>query len=172
MRTSLKSFLALLCALIAAVSCDNPREEFHIVQEVTAEDLRMGLSFDLNMEEGYSYTAAVMCRVDATVSVKDAVDLDFEVISPDHAAYKESVSFPLVSNVRQRAALGDDAGVMFKKRGTNLDNQWGWRRGITCDSIPGRWLVIISVQDATDLERIRAIGFSYKGQRDEQKQAF
>ena len=172
MKTRHKSVLVLVCALFAVLSCDNPREEFHLVQEVTGEDLRMGLSFDLNMEEGYSYTAAVMCRVDATASVKEDVDIDFEVISPAHASYKESVSFPLVGSARQRATLPEGSQVLFKKRGTSLDNQWGWRRGITCDSIPGRWLVIISVRDSTDLKRIRAIGFSYKGQRDEQEQTF
>ena len=172
MRTRLKVFVALLCALLAAVSCDNPREEFHIVQDVSEEDLRMGLSFDLNMEEGFTYTASVVCRVDAEEAFKKDVELNFEVISPDHRSFKEAVSFPLVSNVRQQAALGSDTGVMFKKRGSWLDNQWGWRSGITCDTIPGRWMVIISVPDDTDLKRINAIGFSYKGQRNEQKQTF
>lgn len=171
MRTRHRLFLAALLLLLTA-SCDNPREEFKLIQDLSSEDLRMGLSFDLNMEEGYTYTTAVVCRIDATAAVKDQVDLNFDVISPDHASYKESISFPLVTNVRQQAALGRDSGVMFKKRGTNIDNQWGWRSGISCDSIPGRWRVIISVQDPTDLERIRAIGFSYKGERDEQKQAF
>ena len=172
MRARLRVYLAALLLLLAAASCDNPREEFKLIQEVSEEDLRVGLSFDLNMEEGFTYTTAVVCRIDADAAVKDQVDLNFDVISPDHASYKESVSFPLVTNVRQQVALGSDSKVMFKKRGTHIDNQWGWRRGITCDSIPGRWRVIISVQDPTDLERIRAIGFSYKGERDEQKQAF
>ncbi len=172
MKTGLKAFLAAICMLLAAGSCDNPREQFSLIQEVSPEDLRMGLSFDLNMEEGYVYTTSVVCRVDADAAVKECVDLNFDVISPAHESFKESVSFPLVSNVRQKAALGGDAGVMFKKRGSNLDNQWGWRRNVSCDTVPGRWMVIISVQDPTDLERIRAIGFSYKGQRDEQKQAF
>ena len=157
MRTRHRLFLAALLLLLTA-SCDNPREEFKLIQDLSSEDLRMGLSFDLNMEEGYTYTTAVVCRIDATAAVKDQVDLNFDVISPDHASYKESISFPLVTNVRQQAALGRDSGVMFKKRGTNIDNQWGWRSGISCDSIPGRWRVIISVQDPTDLERIRAIG--------------
>lgn len=172
MKTGLKAFLAALCVLLASISCDNPREQFSLIQEVSPEDLRMGLSFDMNMEEGYVYTTSVVCRVDADAAVKECVDLNFDVISPAHESFKETVSFPLVSNVRQKAALGSDAGVMFKKRGSNLDNQWGWRRNISCDTVPGRWMVIISVQDPTDLERIRAIGFSYKGQRDEQEQAF
>ena len=62
MKTGLKAFLAAICMLLAAGSCDNPREQFSLIQEVSPEDLRMGLSFDLNMEEGYVYTTSVVCR--------------------------------------------------------------------------------------------------------------
>lgn len=166
---TLRTIAAALC-LLAAVSCDNPREQFSLVQDLTPADLQMGLSFDLPMEENMSYSTTVACRVDAAGAVKENVELVFNVISPDHASYSETVSFPLVSNVRQQAALGPGAEVRFKKRGAWLDNQWGWRSGISCDSLPGRWLVIISTKDPIDLERIKAIGFSYKGQRNSYEQ--
>lgn len=165
--------------MLAAVSCDNPHEKFLLVQETTPEQLRLGISFDMPMEEHMAYSTAVVCRLDANASSKETVDLTFDVISPNHESYKETVSFPVVSNVRQKNALGSNANVLFKKRGAWLDNQWGWRRGITCDTVPGRWRVIVSTIDATDLQRIRAIGFSYKGERvytsifdDEQEQTF
>ena len=139
------------------------------MQETTPAELQMGLSFDLPMEEGMAYSTAVVCRVDASAAVKESVELVFDVIAPDHASYSETVEFPLVSNVRQQNALGRASGVLFKKRSIWLDNQWGWRSGISCDSLPGRWRVIISVQDPIDAERIKAIGFSYKGQRNEQE---
>ncbi len=168
MKTALRAILAAVC-LLAAASCDNPRESFSLVQETTPAALQLGLSFDLPMEEDMVYSTSVVCRVDAAVSVKENVDLKFEVISPNHESYSETVSFPLVSNVRQQNALGRASGVLFKKRGAWLDNQWGWRSGIRCDSLPGRWLVIISAKNPVDQERIKAIGFSYKGQRNEQE---
>ena len=166
-------------ALLLATACDNPHEKFSLVQDTTPEQLRLGISFDLPMEENMTYSTAVVCRIDADASVKETVDLTFDVISPTHESYRETVAFPVVSNVRQKNVLGRDSNVLFKRRGTWLDNQWGWRRGIECDTVPGRWRVIISTSDATDLERIRAIGFSYKGERvftsifeDEQEQTF
>ncbi|MBR5034127.1 MAG: hypothetical protein IKX71_02355 [Bacteroidales bacterium] len=158
----------LFCALalcLAAAACDNPFEEFSLRQEVTPEELRAGYSFDFPMDSGMIYNTSVVCRLDDRYWVKEKVDLTFDVITPNFATFTESVSFPVVTNVRQQASLGADANVLFKKRGSNLDNQWGWRRGIECDSLPGRWRVIISCKDATDLERIKAIGFSYKGYR-------
>lgn len=162
-------------ALLAAAACDNPFEEFSLEQNVTAEQLRAGYSFDFPMDTAMMYSTAVVCRIDASSAVKETVDLCFDVISPNFVSYSETVSFPVVSNVRQQNALGREANVLFKKRGTFLDNQWGWRRGISCDTLPGRWRVIISSKDPVDLERIKAIGFSYKGTRVfsyEQEQAF
>ncbi|MBO4557260.1 MAG: hypothetical protein J5693_01470 [Bacteroidales bacterium] len=156
--------LAALCAL-AAASCDNPYEKFSLEQEVTPEALQMGYSFDLPMDTCFTYNTAVVCRLDTDAAIKETVDLTFDVISPTHESFKERISFPVITNVRQKNALGGDANIIFKKRGSNLDNQWGWRRGITCDSIPGRWLVRISVDNPVDRERIRAIGFTYKGYR-------
>ena len=171
--------IAAAVVMLLAVSCDNPREQFKLVQETTPEQLRMGISFDMPMEQDMSYSTAVVCRLDGESIGKETVSLTFDVISPNHESYKETVEFPVVSNVRQKNALGSDSNVLFKRRGTWLDNQWGWRRGISCDTIPGRWMVIISTNDATDLERIKAIGFSYKGTRvhtsifsHEQEQAF
>lgn len=165
MKTGLRILSAIAGILLCLSSCDNPRENFSLVQEVSPEDLRSGISFDLNMEEGFTYNTAVVCRIDASTLAKETVDLNFDVISPNHESFKETVSFPVVSNVRQKAALGSDANVLFKRRGANLDNQWGWRRNISCDTLPGRWMVIISSQDQADLDRIGAIGFSYKGYR-------
>jgi len=169
MRTRLKALLLTVFAMLAAASCGNPYEQFALVQETQPEDLRLGISFDLPMEAGIYYSTAVVCRIDASDLFKETVDLTFDVISPNHESFKETVAFPVVSNVRQKNALGSDSQVLFKKRSAWLDNQWGWRRNITCDSIPGRWRVIISTKDETDLNRIRAIGFSYKGSFYEQE---
>jgi hypothetical protein len=169
MRTRLKALLLTVFAMLAAASCGNPYEQFALVQETQPEDLRLGISFDLPMEAGIYYSTAVVCRIDASDLFKETVDLTFDVISPNHESFKETVAFPVVSNVRQKNALGSDSQVLFKKRCAWLDNQWGWRRNITCDSIPGRWRVIISTKDETDLNRIRAIGFSYKGSFYEQE---
>ena len=165
MKTRLKYLLAIVVLCTAAVSCDNPYEEFKLVQEVSQEELRSGYSFDFPMDTGFVYNTAVVCRIDADASVKGTVDLTFDVIAPNFVSYSESVPFPVVSNYRQQSALGEEANVAFKKRGRWLDNQWGWRRDISCDTLPGRWRVIVSAKDATDLERIKAIGFSYKGRR-------
>ena len=166
--TMIKRIKYLLCALalcLAAVSCDNPFEEFSLKQEVTPEELRAGYSFDFPMDSGMVYNTSIVCRLDDRYWVKETVDLTFDVITPNFATFTEEVSFPVVTNVRQQSSLGEGANVLFKKRGSNLDNQWGWRRNIECDSLPGRWRVIISCKDDTDLERIKAIGFSYKGYR-------
>lgn len=170
MRAPLKALAATVATLLAAGACDYPYENFSLAQDLTPEELRQGVSFDFPMDSGYTYTAIVACRVDAAASVKQSVELDFNVISPNFNSYTETVSFPLVSNVRQQKAPGEDAEILFKRRGRNLDNQWGWRRGIECDSVPGRWRVIISVKDSTDLGRVKALGFSYKGQKNEQEQ--
>lgn len=150
-------------------SCDNPHEQFSLVQDTLPEDLSMGISFDLPMEEGITYSTAVVCRLDATNLYKETVDLTFEVIAPNYESYKETVAFPVVSNVRQKAALGAGSQVQFKRRGASLDNQWGWRRNITCDTVPGRWMVRVTAKDETDQKRIQALGFSYKGERNEQE---
>lgn len=168
MKASLRFLSAAVCSIVIA-SCDNPHEQFSLVQDLQPEDLRRGISFDLPMEEGITYSTAVVCRLDATERFKETVDLTFEVISPSHESYKETVAFPLVSNVRQKAALGAGAEVQFKRRGASIDNQWGWRRNITCDTVPGRWMVLVSTKDETDLKRIQALGFSYRGERDEQE---
>ena len=76
---------------------------------------------------------------------------------------KSSTRSATVSDV-----VAGDRLKLIKKRGAWLDNQWGWRSGIRCDSLPGRWLVIIYAKNPVDQERIKAIGFSYKGQRNEQ----
>lgn len=154
--------ICLLLALTAA-SCDNPFEEFSLEQNVSPELLRGGYSFDFPMDTGMLYSTAVVCRMDAASGFKETVDLTFDVISPTFVSYSETVSFPVVSNVRQKNALGDGANVLFKKRGVFLDNQWGWRSNISCDTLPGRWRVIISAKDDIDLERIKAVGFSYRG---------
>lgn len=157
------SILALCMLLMAAAGCDNPYEEFSLEQNITPEMLRSGYSFDFPMDTAMVYSTAVVCRLDATSGFKETVELTFDVISPNFNSYSETVSFPVVSNVRQQNALGEGSNVRFKKRGTFLDNQWGWRRNISCDSLPGRWRVIISAKDEIDLSRIKAIGFSYKG---------
>ena len=159
----------MLCVLFAAVACGTPNEQFARVQETQPEDLKMGISFDLPMEKGLVYSTAVVCRLDASELYKEKVDLTFDVISPTFESFKETVSFPVVSNVRQKNALGINSEVLFKRRGGWLDNQWGWRKNISCDTIPGRWRVIISTKNETDLNRIRAIGFSYKGSGYEQE---
>ena len=163
MTRKIKYLALCLLLMAAAASCDNPCEEFSLEQNVTPEMLRSGYSFDFTMDTAMVYSTAVVCRLDATCGYKETVDLTFDVISPSFVSYSETVSFPVVSNIRQKNALGPDANVLFKKRGTFLDNQWGWRRNITCDTLPGRWRVIISSKNETDLERIKAIGFSYKG---------
>lgn len=168
MKASLKFLSAVVCALMVA-SCDDPHEQFSLVQDTLPEDLSMGISFDMPMEEGIAYSTTVVCRLDATRLYKETVDLTFEVISPSHESYKETVAFPVVSNVRQKNALGSGAQVQFKRRGGALDNQWGWRKNITCDTIPGRWRVLVSAKDEIDQNRIMALGFSYKGVYDEQE---
>ena len=168
MKASL-NFLSAVACLMMAVSCDNPYEQFSLVQDTQPEDLRMGISFDLPMEEGITYSTTVVCRLDASRLFKETVDLTFEVISPNHESYKETVAFPVVSNVRQKSALGEGAQVQFKRRGAFLDNQWGWRKGIACDTVPGRWRVLVSAKDEVDQKRITALGFSYKGVSDEQE---
>ena len=157
---------AVVCALLAA-ACSNPYEQFSLIQQTQPEQLRCGLSFDFPMDSGYTYSTAVVCRIDASKLYKEKVELSFEVISPNHESFKETVAFPVVRNDRQKAALGARAGVLYKRRGGWLDNQWGWRSNISCDTLPGRWRVIISSQNETDLKRIRAIGFTYKGKADE-----
>jgi len=157
------SILALCVQLLSLAGCDNPFEEFALEQNITPEMLRSGYSFDFPMDTAMTYSTAVVCRLDAASGFKETVDLTFDVISPNFVSYSETVSFPVVSNVRQQNALGEEANVRFKRRGTFLDNQWGWRRNISCDTLPGRWRVIISAKDETDLARIKAVGFSYKG---------
>ncbi len=159
-----------MATLLVICACDYPYENFSLAQDLTAEDLRQGVSFDFPMDSGYTYTAIVACRIDATASVKESVELSFNVISPNFSSYSETVAFPVISNVRQKKAAGEEAEILFKRRGRNLDNQWGWRRGIDCDTLPGRWRVIISIKDSTDLGRVKALGFSYKGQKNEQEQ--
>ncbi len=170
MRAPLKAIAAALASIVAASACDYPYENFFLAQDLTPEELRQGVSFDFPMDSGYTYTAIVACRIDATASVKESIELNFNVISPNFSSYSESVAFPVVSNVRQKKAAGQEAQVLFKQRGRNLDNQWGWRCGINCDSLPGRWRVIISIKDSTDLGRVKALGFSYKGLKNEQEQ--
>ena len=164
MKNSLR-VLALCALTLLTAACDNPFEEFSLEQNVNPEMLRSGYSFDFPMDTAMIYNTAVVCRLDVSDSFKETVDLTFDVISPNFFSYSETVSFPVISNVRQQNALGKEANARFKKRGVFLDNQWGWRRNISCDSLPGRWRVIISSANEEDLARIRAIGFSYKGTR-------
>lgn len=170
MGTRRRYLLPVLCAILLAASCSNPYEQLSLVLETDKDQLQGGISFDMMLEQGYSYSTAVVCRIDAGMLLKENVELAFEVISPNHESFKETVIFPLVQNERQRAALGSDtAQIQYKRHGGWLDNQWGWRSGITCDTLPGRWRVIISSKNDMDLKRIRAIGFSYKGIADEQE---
>ncbi|MBQ3659420.1 MAG: hypothetical protein IJS70_00595 [Bacteroidales bacterium] len=164
MKTKLKAIFAALLLCLAA-GCDNPYEEFSLVQEITPEELRGGYSFDFPMDSGFVYNTAVVCRFDSDYWVKETADITFDVIAPNFETFSETVTFPVVSNVRQKNSLGDGANVLFKRRGSYLDNQWGWRRNIGCDTLPGRWRVIISCKNETDLDRIKAIGFTYKGRR-------
>lgn len=164
MKAKHKAIIATLLLCLAA-GCDNPYEEFSLVQEVSPEELRSGYSFDFPMDSGFVYNTAVVCRFNSDYWLKEVADLSFEVIAPNFVTFSETVSFPVVSNVRQQSSLGKEANVLFKKRSGFLDNQWGWRRDVCCDTLPGRWRVIISCKNETDLERIKAIGFSYKGYR-------
>ena len=163
-----RKYLLLPLLLCIAAACSNQHERLTLVQVNQPSELENGISFDMDIEQGYTYSTAIVCSIDAAQLFKEKVNLSLEVIAPNYDSFKEKVTFPLVQNGSQRAALGGErAAVRFQRHGSLLDNQWGWRRGITCDTLPGRWRVIITADNPTDMNRIRAVGFSYKGEADE-----
>ena len=160
---ALRIVLILAAACLGAASCKNPHEDFKIHTELTAEDFAMGLSFDFPMDSLVSYTTAVAARLDAGNCSKSSLSLRFNVINPAFESFEETISFPIIAS---RSQLGDNPakhGIRLRRAGQMLDQQWGWRENICCDTMPGRWRVIIYPADTSDAKMVKALGFTYKG---------
>ncbi|MCF0173437.1 MAG: hypothetical protein HUJ91_06915 [Bacteroidales bacterium] len=150
--------------LVALTGCGSRWEDFEMTTGLQPDDLRMGVDFDFPMEKGVEYATAVACSVDLNKPGGNTVALRFTVISPDYVAYQEEISFPVVQESRQTSDMGD-ALVRFKKRGAMADMQWGWRKGVSCDTLPGEWRVLITAATPEDANRITALGFTFKGEQ-------
>lgn len=160
----LKALLAAVC--LCAVSCNNPYEDFKILTDLTQEDLAIGVSFDFPMDSLLTYTTAVAARLDISDGSKSALDLRFNIINPSFESFEETVSFPIVTGRDQVGCNPAKLGIRSRRAGQLLDQQWGWRKGISCDTVPGRWRVIIYPADSTDAKIIKALGFTYKGTKE------
>ena len=155
MRTSSRGLLALLLALALLAGCRKPADGFALVSRLAAEADGGRFSFDIDLEdETCTYLTAVAARIATARLDRPELELQMTVTSPAGTTAIERVTFPV--------AAGDPVRVR-RHDGSNLDFLWPWREDIRVSGAEiGRWHVVITVPDATQLRAVEGIGLSYQ----------
>lgn len=71
------------------------------------------------------------------------------ITAPDNSTYNEVIELPLYDS-------GDDVEV--RQGATTSTFEWGYRKNVSTDSLPGKWSITIKLPD----QKVCGLGLSYK----------